>query len=809
MQWTPLSISYLVELIMIFSVACHFLYRFIWQRENWQEARSTGLIAMTALGATGSTSLQLLSNSLHPFQGNLILPWVGPAGAIAMAGFLLFAYYFLSPTGLGKWGGILLSFLLAALVCMELAIAAKRWDLARFGIVEFREQWVDIPFAAGFGFSFLFFAAHLAKALTREKQISSWAGTWRALAAIVWPPTQLTGDAAAARAFFYVSAMPLLLGLCILLRSYGVIDWLWAEILVCWIFLFTVAGFTLTYLNHIPERTSFRVKVIGVTLISMLSILCGISWIVGSVYIDGFKNQQLPVQQSAMHFSPNESGGFSIASTDYRFQANLGRKIESGYGAVELPFAFPFYERDYSTAYVHLAGVIGFDFLPKGRDFANQFGPQPAIYALTTALMENPRYKRGAVSGVFYKKDRGYVTFTWQDLVSSMQPKDRYTFQVRLYQSGAIDFVYKALPQDPNPDVYRETASPMMIGVVPAFQDRDMSFARFLTDLPIETDANEGVMEYHRLDFLTYLDKIYAPIALFILVASLAVLFVFPRFFHTNLDLPLQKLIAAVQQVIDGKLATEIGITHRDEIGFLAASFKKMAKAQHDLIQSLEEKVALRTSEASEFAAKNARLEERNRLSRDLHDAVSQTLFSANLIASTLPDLMAKDPPNGQRALDDIQRLNKEALAEMRQMLLELRPDNLRAVPLGQLLQSLADDIEGKFPVDISLVVEGDAELPDAVQLTFYRIAQESLTNAAKHAGAAKIEVAFDGMQKQAMLSVSDDGKGFDISLQKPGHMGLQIMKERIRDVGGSLDIESAPGQGCQVTAIWFDKTDS
>lgn len=809
MYWTPLSISYLVETILIFSVACHFLYRFIWQRENWQEARSTGLIAMTALGATGSTSLQLLSNSLHSFEGNLVLPWVGPAGAIAMTGFLLFAYYFLSPSGLGKWGGIVLTFLLSALVCMELFIAAERWELARFGIVEFREQWVDIPFAAGFGFSFLFFAAHLTKALARDLQVSASAGLARALMAIAWPPIKLTGQAAAARAFFYVSAMPLTIGLCILLRSYGVLDWLWAEILVCWFFLFSVAGFSLTYLKHIPERTSFRVKVIGVTLISVLSILCGVAWIIGSVYIDGFKNQHLPAEQSAIHFSPNARGGYSIAPTDYRFDTKFGRKIESGYDAVELPFIFPFLQQDYDTAYTHLSGVIGFEDLPKVRDFSNQFGPQPAIYALTAAIMESSNYQRGPGSGVFYKEDKGHVTFTWHDLASSMHPEDSYTFQVRLYESGAIDLVYKTLPKNPKPDVYRDAATPSMIGLVPAFLNRDITFVRFETDLPVETHANEGVMEYHRLDFLAYLDKIYGPIALFILVSSLAVLLVFPLFFRANLDLPLKKLILAVQQVIDGKLATEIGITHRDEIGFLASSFKKMAKAQHDLIQTLEEKVALRTVEVSEYAAKNARLEERNRLSRDLHDAVSQSLFSANLIASTLPELMEKDPRDGLRALDNIQRLNKDALVEMRQMLLELRPDALVSVPLGQLLQSLADDIETRFPVDISLVVEGDAELPEAVQLTLYRIAQESLTNAAKHAGAAKIELVFDGMQEQAMLTVCDNGKGFDVASQKLGHMGLQIMKERIMDIKGSLEIESAPGQGCQVTAIWFRETEN
>lgn len=787
-------------------MANYFLYRLVTQRNSWQETRSTGFLVLTTVGSSGSTSLQLLAISLHPSLGHLILPWVGPAGAAGMAGFLLFAYYFHPPSGLGKWGGIVLAVLLAALVCLELLIAVDRWVLVREGVVEFREAWVDIPFAAAFGLSFLFFIAHLARAIARQRHKPLWIALLFAVGAIVWPRVKLTGDAAAARAFFYVSAMPLLLAVSLLLRSYGVIDWLWAEVLACWLFLFAVAGFVLAYLNYVPEQSSFRIKVIGITMVTVLSILCGISWVFGAVYIDGYKNPHLPQDQTAIQFVPDPDGGYLVAPAEYRFHSDLGDKIADG--EVVLPEAFQFFGAIYRSAFVSRDGVVGFEQMPLWRDFDNRFGPQPVIYALTTSLVAPEVGQGTAPGGLFYKENPDHVAFTWNNMTSAYRLHDRYSFQLRLYYDGDIELVFKDVPQRVSPDVYRADVTPMMIGIVPGFEGRRMSEIRFSENLPHQTAQNQGVIDYHRLDFLTYLDRIYGPIALFILIASLIILIILPRFFRINLDLPLKRLISSVQQIMDGKLSTEVGVSHRDEIGFLATSFRKMAVAQQDLIASLEDKVVKRTSEVTEYAVKNARLEERNRLSWDLHDAVSQTLFSANLIASNLPDLLQKDPERGIGALADIQRLNKKALAEMRQMLLYLREDKRAQTPMGLLLQKLVGEIEGKFPVDISLQIDGDAVLPEVVQLNFYRIAQESMTNATKHAGAGRVDVLFDGMAKKAMLTVRDDGKGFDTSIRKSGHMGLQIMRERIADVGGTLDIVSAPGAGCQVTAIWYDPTE-
>lgn len=791
-------------------VAGHFLYRLAANRQTWQEIRTTGLVALTFSAAATSTFLQLFSVLLHPDYQNFVLPWVGPAGTLAMAGCLLFSYYFFSPTGLGKWGGIVLTAALSVLILIEVFIAIERQSLVYSGFIEYRAAWVDIPFSIGFFGSVLFFFTHLAKALAKDHKTTLLAGTIKALLAIAWPTRKLHEDAAAARAFFYVSLLPLALGICMLFRSYGLIDWLTTELLVCWFFLLTIACFTLVYLNYVPEQSSFRVKVVGVTLTTMLSILCGMSWLVGGAYIDNYTNAHTLPHHSAVRLSPDNTGRYLSEPIDYTFEAELGAFVDENTLALELPFSFPFYGKRYETLYPRRSGMVGFDYPPLWRDIQHRFGPQPAIFIVTAELIaQQPDDDGGAPSGLYFKQEARRVVITWNKLVSAFNPEAVYTFQLRLYRSGAIEMAFENVPDTYTADIFRAHVAPMMMGIVPEFKDRHVTSIRFADGPHLTAEPGEGLMEFHRLDFLKYLNQVYGPIAYFTVAASLMIFIIFPWFFRINLDRPLKQLIHAVEQIMDGKLATTIEISHRDEIGFLALSFRKMAKAQHDLIHTLENKVGERAAEATEHATKSARLQERNHLSRELHDAVNQTLFSANLIASTLPELMARDPKQAYDAAENISQLNKEALGEMRQLLLQLRPEKLLASPFSQLLHTLIEDIERKFPIHVTLEVEGDAVLPEEVQLAFYRIAQESLVNVAKHAEARQIDVFFDGMRRQAMLTVTDDGRGFDTKTMKLGHLGLQIMQERIAEVGGSLEVDSEPGKGCQVMAIWFEAEDA
>ena len=127
---------------------------------------------------------------------------------------------------------------------------------------------------------------------------------------------------------------------------------------------------------------------------------------------------------------------------------------------------------------------------------------------------------------------------------------------------------------------------------------------------------------------------------------------------------------------------------------------------------------------------------ERNRLARDLHDAVTQTLFSASLIAEVLPRIWERDPDEGARRLAELRELTRGALAEMRTLLLELRPATLTESSLAELLRQLAQAIGGRSRLPIALHIAGERALPPETQIALYRIAQEALNNVGKHAGA-------------------------------------------------------------------------
>jgi two-component system nitrate/nitrite sensor histidine kinase NarX len=213
--------------------------------------------------------------------------------------------------------------------------------------------------------------------------------------------------------------------------------------------------------------------------------------------------------------------------------------------------------------------------------------------------------------------------------------------------------------------------------------------------------------------------------------------------------------------------------------------------------------LALENARLYEQAQQTALLEERQRLARELHDAVTQTLFSSSLIADVLPRLWERDPAEGRRRLEELRDLTRGALAEMRTLLYELRPAALTEAPLGDLLRQLAEATIGRARLPVSLAVEGQRPLPPDVQVALYRIAQETLNNVAKHAEAGRADLSLAYRADRVELCVRDDGRGFDPGRVPPGHLGVGIMRERAAAVGAGLEIESRAGQGTRVTVTW------
>jgi len=201
-----------------------------------------------------------------------------------------------------------------------------------------------------------------------------------------------------------------------------------------------------------------------------------------------------------------------------------------------------------------------------------------------------------------------------------------------------------------------------------------------------------------------------------------------------------------------------------------------------------------------ERAQHAATLEERQRLARELHDAVTQTLFSASLVAEVLPALWAADPDKGRQHLEELRRLTRGAMAEMRTLLVELRPGALNELGLSDLLRQLGEATMGRADLEVSVVVTtAPPRLPTDTKLAVYRIAQEALNNVVKHARAHHARLELDA----AWLRIVDDGRGFELSAIPPGHLGVGIMAERARAVGATFNIESSPDRGTAVSVAW------
>jgi signal transduction histidine kinase len=229
-------------------------------------------------------------------------------------------------------------------------------------------------------------------------------------------------------------------------------------------------------------------------------------------------------------------------------------------------------------------------------------------------------------------------------------------------------------------------------------------------------------------------------------------------------------------------------------------------------------------AELYEHAGDLAALQERQRLARNLHDAVNQSLFSAGLIAEVLPRLWDRDQTEARKSLEDLRRLTRGALAEMRELLAELRPSVLSDSSLGDLLRQLANAFTGRTNIPVSVNIAGEHVLPAEIQVALYRICQEAFNNIAKHAGASRVEIDLQyeaGVEqetssiaypstpqgfvvKSVEMCIRDDGHGFDPGeLSAPGHYGVGMMRERAEAVGARLTVTSQPGHGTEILLHW------
>lgn len=256
-------------------------------------------------------------------------------------------------------------------------------------------------------------------------------------------------------------------------------------------------------------------------------------------------------------------------------------------------------------------------------------------------------------------------------------------------------------------------------------------------------------------------------------------------------------------------------VSHDEVIGAFYLTDKKGGRralftdADQDLIETFagHAAVAIENARLTERSRELTVVEERNRLARDLHDAVNQTLFSVALTADAAALLVDSEPKRAKDQLQTVRELARGAMDELRSVIFELRPADVASDGFAETLRKHVDVLRRIYEVDIELELEGAWPLPPlaerevVLEREIFRIVQEAIGNALKHSGAERVSVRLATPDHRVLVAVADDGSGFDpAGPQAQRHLGLVSMRERAESIGGDLRIESAPGAGTTVS---------
>ncbi len=222
--------------------------------------------------------------------------------------------------------------------------------------------------------------------------------------------------------------------------------------------------------------------------------------------------------------------------------------------------------------------------------------------------------------------------------------------------------------------------------------------------------------------------------------------------------------------------------------GQLASALRQRAEQA----RSRERELRLLYEQAQELAS----LQERQRLARELHDSVSQALYAIGLGAHTAREAIASDSEQALASIDYVLALAEAGLAEMRALIFELRPESLEIEGLVAALTKQVAVLRTRYKLNVEADLGEEPDLSMEMKHALYRIAQEALHNIVKHARASVVVLQLARQANEIILQVRDNGRGFDQAGHFPGHLGLRSMHERVSKMGGTLTIESIPGQG-------------
>ncbi|MCM2989807.1 two-component system sensor histidine kinase LiaS [Bacillus safensis] len=305
---------------------------------------------------------------------------------------------------------------------------------------------------------------------------------------------------------------------------------------------------------------------------------------------------------------------------------------------------------------------------------------------------------------------------------------------------------------------------------------------------------------YYQLDPMILLSTRWFGIPFFciLLIISLAIGISAGRVFGYQHKKRLDQLVESILKFENGNFAYRLPSLGDDEIGLAADQLNEMAKRVEGQVASLQ-KLSNERAEWQVQMKKSVVSEERQRLARELHDAVSQQLFAISMMTSAILEGIKEKDEKILKQMQLVERMAGDAQNEMRALLLHLRPITLEGKDLKKGLIELLNEFQAKQPIDIDWEIEDDVPLSKGVEDHLFRIVQEALSNVFRHAKATKVTVRLLIRNRQVQLKIIDNGIGFQTDHVKTASYGLESIRERTSEVGGVAEIMSFEGKGTQI----------
>ncbi|MFT8709968.1 MAG: sensor histidine kinase [Sporolactobacillus sp.] len=286
----------------------------------------------------------------------------------------------------------------------------------------------------------------------------------------------------------------------------------------------------------------------------------------------------------------------------------------------------------------------------------------------------------------------------------------------------------------------------------------------------------------------------YVPVILVAALASLVIGFVLGFLVSYFLRSVVLQLTDTIGEIVDQTNFDKQCSQSSSPLQPVYAKLDQLAQKLREQTQ-LTQKLANETATLEEQAVQKVISEERNRLARELHDSVSQQLFAASMLLSTINEGRTDKANNESHQLQLVERTIHQSQLEMRALFLHLRPVQLHGKALKIGMEELLGELQMKVPLTISWSIEA-VPLEKGIEDQLFRILQESVSNVLRHAAATTLNVLLLAPEHHLILRISDNGTGFDTKTSKPGAYGLQNMRERAAQIGGHLKIVSIPRQG-------------